>query len=64
VRMGAESGRRGDCGEDKLRACLGWFGWVGLGSDSALGRTAEVGWPVQHLLKFLQLFKYSLRFKF
>jgi hypothetical protein len=61
--VGAECGRHGDCDEDKLMACLGQFGWVGLGSDSALGRTAEVGRPVQHFLIFLQLFKYSRRFK-
>jgi hypothetical protein len=53
MRVGAESGHRGDCDEDKLRACLGRFGWAGLGSDSALGRTAEVGRPVQHFLNFL-----------
>jgi hypothetical protein len=61
--MGAESGCHGDCDEDKLRACLGRFGWAGLRSDSALGHTAEVGRPVQHFLNFLQLFKYSPRFK-
>jgi hypothetical protein len=53
MRVGAERGHRGDCDEDKLRACLGRFGWAGLGSDSALGRTAEVGQPVQHFLNFL-----------
>jgi hypothetical protein len=59
----AKSGRHGDCDEDKLRACVGQFGWAGLGSDSAFGHAAEVDRRVQQFLNFLQLFKYSPRFK-